>query len=88
MSDHSHDDHGHGVTATATLDSLRFEKQEREFFDEEDRKAGVAIGQLLAVFFCILLTLMVSVTVWMCYNANASDDPHSGTGAAYHTDEH
>ncbi|MDP1796983.1 MAG: hypothetical protein Q8K78_05860 [Planctomycetaceae bacterium] len=88
MSDHSHDDHGHAVTTATPLDSLRFEKQELQFFDDEDRAAGVAIGRLLAAFFCILLTLMVSVTVWMCYNSNASDDPHAGTGQAYHTDEH
>ena len=88
MSDHSHGDHGHAATATAPLDALRFEKQELQFFDDEDRAAGVAIGRLLAFFFCILLTLMVSVTVWMCFNENASDDPQAGVGAAYHTNEH
>ncbi len=88
MSDHSHDDHGHAATAVAPLDTLRFEKQELQFFDDEDRAAGVAIFKLLASFFCILLTLMVGVTTWMCFNANASDDPQAGVGAAYHTEEH
>ncbi len=87
MSDHAHDDHG-AVATVSPLEALRFEKQELQFFDDEDRAAGVAIFKLLASFFCILLTLMVGVTIWMTYNANASEDPQAGVGAAYHTDDH
>ncbi len=88
MSDHQHDDHGHGPAATMTLESMRIEKQELQFFDDEDRQAGQAIMKLLCFFFCILLTLMASVTVWTTYNFSTSNDPQAGVGSAYHTDEH
>lgn len=87
MSDHQHDGHGHGA-ATLSLEDMKIEKQELQFFDDEDRQAGQAIGKLLCFFFVILLTLMVSVTTWTAFNSNASDDPQAGVGAAHHTGEH
>ncbi len=71
-----HDAHGTTVTEGDPLAALRFEKQEVAWFDSEDRGAGVAIGQLLAFIFCILLVLMTSVTYWTSYHQNQSDDPH------------
>lgn len=79
MSDHGAE---HGATAVAA-DShaapapgeLRFEKQELESFVADDTHAGRAIGQLLAFLFCVLLTLMVSATIWTAQNQNINDDP-------------
>lgn len=77
MTDAGHHD-AHGTTATAEdpLAALRFEKQELAAFVTEDQGAGVAIGQLLAFIFCILLVLMTSVTYWTALHQNQSDDPH------------
>ncbi|OYW19563.1 MAG: hypothetical protein B7Z55_08620 [Planctomycetales bacterium 12-60-4] len=81
MTDHAV---GHGSTATAPAPGeLRFEKQELESFVADDTHAGQAIGQLLAFLFCVLLTLMVSATVWTVIHQNRSDDPHEiGTASA------
>lgn len=73
--DHGSHDHGHAPAATG-LDSLRFEKQELESFVNDDTRAGVAIGQLLAFLFCVLLTLMVGATIWTTQHLNISADPH------------
>ncbi|HET6426063.1 MAG TPA: hypothetical protein VFG20_20400 [Planctomycetaceae bacterium] len=87
MSDHDLENHG-PRQATATLESMKIEPQELQFFDDEDRVAGQAIGKLLCFFFVILLTLMASVTAWSVYNDSRSDDPQADVGSAYHTDEH
>lgn len=87
MSDHDLDNHG-PRQATATLESMKIEPQEVQFFDEEDRRAGQAIGKLLCFFFVILLVLMTSVTTWMFYNQSVGEDPQAGVGSAYHTDGH
>lgn len=76
----------HGAPATLHAapapGELRFEKRELESFVADDTHAGQAIGQLLAALFCVLLTLMVSATIWTVIHQNRSDDPQAGIGSA------
>jgi hypothetical protein len=92
MSEHGHDhsgaavadqygDHAHGAGHSAASD-LRFEKQEMQMFEDEDRDAGRHIGLLLALVFCIGLGLAVGVTAWTFRHHNVGHDPQEIPGAA------
>ena len=71
-------DHGHEIPESGE----RFEKSELEFFVEEDKTAGQAIGKLLAAVFLVSFVLMTGVCYWMLTNAHQGDDPQAGIGAA------
>ena len=77
-----HTEHGTSTTLESSSHAshgLRFEKQELESFIADDTHAGQAIGQLLAVLFCVLLVLMVSATIWTSIHQKRSDDPYATT---------
>jgi hypothetical protein len=80
----AHAEHGHEIPETGE----RFEKSELEFFVDEDKTAGQAIGKLLAIVFLISFFLMSGVCVWMLKNANQSDDPQAGIGQDVATEHH
>lgn len=77
-------DHGHAVPESGE----RFEKSEFEFFVDEDKTAGQAIGKLLAVVFLISFFLMSGVCLWMINHTAHGHDPQAGIGtdadAAHH----
>ncbi len=68
-------------TEPGSDNGLRFEQQEMESLIADDTHAGQAIGQLLAVLFCVLLVLMVTATIWSIIHQNVSDDPYETPAA-------
>jgi len=72
----AHAEHGQAVEASGE----RFEKSELEFFVDEDKTAGQAIGKLLAAVFLISFFLMSGVCVWMLNNTHQGHDPQAGIG--------
>lgn len=69
------DPHTTTHVAPETVDSLRFEKSELNFFVTEDRDTGSNIGKLLALIFCVLVVLMSGVAWWTTSHEFASQDP-------------
>jgi|GEM_PF-1714974 len=57
--------------------SLKFEPSELHDFELADRAAGQMMGKLLAFLFCVLLTLMTGVNLWMIKNAAKTTDPQA-----------
>jgi hypothetical protein len=98
MTEHGHD-HGAAVAeahethtedahagAHASAPDYRFERQELQLLEEEDRDAGRHIGLLLAAVFCIGLGLVAGVTAWTIRHHNVGHDPQviPGAGDAEH----
>ena len=68
--------------------ALKFEPSELREFALADNAAGQMMGKLLAFLFCVLLTLMTGVNIWMIGNRSQSTDPQApvGVSAEHHTD--
>lgn len=64
--------------------SLKFEPSELHDFELADKAAGQMMGKLLAFLFCVLLTLMTGVNLWMIKNANNTTDPQAPVGVEQH----
>jgi len=76
----------HAVVVPATGE--RFEKSELEYFVDEDKTAGQAIGKLLAVVFMISLFLVGGVCIWILNVPAPTDDPQAGIGIMADDAEH
>ena len=68
--------------------ALKFEPSELREFELADKAAGQMMGKLLAFLFCVLLTLMTGVNIWMMGNHSKSTDPQApiGVSAEHHSD--
>jgi hypothetical protein len=60
--------------------ALKFEPSELRDFAMADKAAGQMMGKLLAFLFCVLLTLMIGVNIWMVKNAAKGTDPQAPVG--------
>ena len=70
-----HADHSHDVDPRVQLATLlKFEPSEVRDFDLADKAAGQMMGKLLAFLFCILLSLMTGVNIWMISHASTIND--------------
>lgn len=65
--------------------SLKFEPSELHDFELADKAAGQMMGKLLAFLFCVLLTLMTGVNLWMIKNAAKTTDPQAPVGVVDHS---
>jgi len=57
--------------------SLKFEPSEVHDFELADKAAGQMMGKLLAFLFCVLVTLMSGVNIWMIKHASTGTDPQA-----------
>lgn len=73
-------DAGHDASADPRIEiakSLKLEPSELHDFEVADKAAGQMLGKLLAALFCVLLTLMTGVNLWMTKNAAKGTDPQA-----------
>jgi hypothetical protein len=57
--------------------ALKFEPIELQDFELADKAAGQMMGKLLGVLFCVLVTLMSGVNIWMIKNHAKGNDPQA-----------
>lgn len=68
--------HGSADPLIQVAEALKFEPVELQEFQAADKTAGQMMGKLLGFLFCVLLTLMTGVNIWMIgRQAKGTDDP-------------
>jgi hypothetical protein len=74
---------GHEVVdpRLAVAAALKFEPVELQDFELADKVAGQMMGKLLGFLFCVLVTLMTGVNIWMITHKAQGSDPQAPIAA-------